>query len=67
MQCWLWTYDGKLPHIFVPSAVLNPEHQGDINKIINGTLQKMKEALTHCLRENIKNIYYFDLMDLVYY
>ena len=40
------------PHIYV-CPVMNPDYQGDINKIINGTLQEMKKALIQW-QENIK-------------
>ena len=48
-------------HIYL-CPVLNPENKGDLNKIINGTLQEMKEALSQW-RENMKKIEYFDSMD----
>ena len=48
-------------HIYL-CPVLNPEHKGDLNKIINGTLHEMKEALSQW-RENMKKIEYFDSMD----
>ena len=48
-------------HIYL-CPVLNPENKGDLNNIINGTLHKMKEALSQW-RTNMKKIEYFDSMD----
>ena len=42
------------PHINL-CPVLNPDYQGDINKIINGTLHEMKTALYTVAREYKEN------------
>ena len=51
-------------HIFL-CQVLNPEAQGNIEHLLNGTLKEMKTALNQW-QKNMKKIYILtDLMDSV--
>ena len=50
-------------HVFLCSVV-NPEIKGDINRLVNGTIQEMKSALNKW-RENMKKFEYFESMDSV--
>ena len=47
-------------HIYL-CPVLNEEQQGDIDRILNGTLHEMKVALQQW-QTNMKKVEYFDLM-----
>ena len=51
------------PHIYL-CPVLNEEPQGDINRLLNGTLNEMKLALQQW-RENMKKVDYFYSMDSI--
>ena len=50
-------------HIYL-CPVLNPEPKGEINSLVNGTIQEMKLALKQW-RDNMKKIEYFDSMDSI--
>ena len=51
------------PHIYI-CPVLNEEPQGDLNRLLNGTLHEMKLALQQW-RENMKKVEYFESMDSI--
>ena len=51
------------PHIYL-CPVLNEEPQGDINRLLNGTLNEMKLPLQQW-RENMKKVDYFYSMDSI--
>ena len=51
------------PHIYL-YPVSNKEQQGDIDRLFNGTLHKMKLALQQW-PINMKKVEYFDSMDSV--